>query len=41
MENERAIIRYHIQLVLRCYATACGMGREGMMLTVRCYLWID
>jgi D-tagatose-1,6-bisphosphate aldolase subunit GatZ/KbaZ len=29
MENEPgAIIRYHIQLVLRCYATACGMGRK-------------
>jgi D-tagatose-1,6-bisphosphate aldolase subunit GatZ/KbaZ len=25
-----AIIRYHIQLVLRIYATACGMQRDGL-----------
>jgi D-tagatose-1,6-bisphosphate aldolase subunit GatZ/KbaZ len=31
IENQPgAIIRYHIQLVLRSYATACGMGRERL-----------
>jgi D-tagatose-1,6-bisphosphate aldolase subunit GatZ/KbaZ len=29
-EQPEAIIRYHIQLVLRVYATACGLTRHGL-----------